>query len=159
MEVITIIGIVILIAGFVLVGVELVVPGFGLPGVAGSICLIAGVFCTAKTIEQGILITIIVIVILGILMTIILGLLSQQKLKSPIILDSDVKGADSYLNSSDLNYLLNREGVALTDLRPVGKGEFDGIGLDIYSEDAYIKKGTPIVISRISENRLLVKKK
>lgn len=159
MEMITIIGIVLLIAGFVLVGVELVVPGFGLPGIAGTACLIAGVFCTAKTLEQGILITIIIIVILGILMTVILGLLSHQKLKPPIILDSDVKGGDSYLSASDLNYLLNREGIALTDLRPVGKGEFDGIGLDIYSEGAYIKKGTPIVISRISENRLLVKRK
>ena len=159
MEISTIIGIVIVIVGFVLVAIELVVPGFGLPGIAGGICLLAGVFLTARTVEEGILIAIVVIVLLGILMTVILGLLAHQKVKSPIILDSEVKGSESFLNSSDLEYLLNREGIALTDLRPVGKGEFDGIGLDIYSDDAYIEKGTPVVICRISENRLLVKKK
>ena len=69
MEIGTIIGIIILIIGFVLVAVELVLPGFGLPGIAGGICLLAGVFLTARTVEEGILIAIVVIVILGILMT------------------------------------------------------------------------------------------
>lgn len=159
MEIGTIIGIIILIIGFVLAAVELMLPGFGLPGIAGGICLLAGVFLTARTVEEGILIAIVVIVILGILMTVILSLLAHQKVKSPIILDSEVKGPDAFLNSSDLDYLLNREGIALTDLRPVGKGEFDGIGLDVYSDGAYIEKGTSVVICRISENRLLVRKK
>ena len=99
MEIGTIIGIIILIIGFVLVAVELVLPGFGLPGIAGGICLLAGVFLTARTVEEGILIAIVVIVILGILMTVILSLLAHQKVKSPIILDSEVKGPDAFLNS------------------------------------------------------------
>ncbi len=158
MDIGTIIGIIVLIVGFILMAVELVVPGFGLPGIAGIICLLAGVFLTAKTVEEGIFISIIIIVILGILMTVVLGLLSHRKLKSPIILDCEVTGGESFLNSADLNYLLNREGIALTDLRPVGKGEFDGIGLDVYSDGAYIEKGTAVVIHKIMGNRLVVKK-
>ena len=49
MNTVMIIGIILLIAGFVLVGIELVVPGFGAPGISGIICLVAGVFLTADT--------------------------------------------------------------------------------------------------------------
>lgn len=158
MNTVMIIGIILLIAGFVLVGIELVVPGFGAPGISGIICLVAGVFLTADTVEAGIFITVVVIVLLGILMTIIMGFLSQKKFKSPIILDEDLK-AGAPISSSDLDYLLQKEGIASTDLKPAGKGNFEGIELDIFSEGPYIKKGSPIVISRISQNRLMVKEK
>lgn len=158
MDGVMIIGIILLIAGFVLVGIEMVVPGFGAPGISGIICLVAGVFLTADTVEAGIFITVVVIVILGILMTVIMGFLSQKKFRSPIVLDEDLK-AGAPINSSDLDYLLQKEGTASTDLKPAGKGDFEGIELDIFSEGPYIKKGSPIVISRINENRLMVKEK
>ena len=158
METLTIIGIILLVAGFVLVGVEVVVPGFGLPGISGIVCLIAGIFFVADSIEEGILITVVVIVVLGILMTIIMGLLAKRKLKSPIILDTDVKAEDAYLNSADLEYLVHRQGITVTNLRPAGKGNFDGIDLDIISDGGYIERGTPVVIDRVSEKRLIVKR-
>lgn len=158
MDVVMIIGLILLIAGFVLAGIEMVVPGFGAPGICGIICLVAGVFLTADSVEAGIFITVVVIVILGILMTVIMGFLSQKKFKSPIVLDEDLK-AGVPINSSDLEYLIRKEGKASTDLKPAGKGNFEGIELDIFSEGPYIKKGTSIVISRINENRLMVKEK
>lgn len=153
-----IIGLILLVAGFVLAGIEMVVPGFGAPGICGIICLVAGVFLTADSVEAGIFITVVVIVILGILMTVIMGFLSQKKFKSPIVLDEDLK-AGVPISSSDLEYLIRKEGKASTDLKPAGKGNFEGIELDIFSEGPYIKKGTSIVISRINENRLMVKEK
>ena len=158
MDVVIIIGLILLIAGFVLAGIEMVVPGFGAPGICGIICLVAGVFLTADSVEAGIFITVVVIVILGILMTVIMGFLSQKKFKSPIVLDEDLK-AGVPISSSDLEYLIRKEGKASTDLKPAGKGNFEGIELDIFSEGPYIKKGTSIVISRINENRLMVKEK
>ena len=158
MDVVMIIGLILLIAGFVLAGIEMVVPGFGAPGICGIICLVAGVFLTADSVEAGIFITVVVIVILGILMTVIMGFLSQKKFKSPIVSDEDLK-AGVPISSSDLEYLIRKEGKASTDLKPAGKGNFEGIELDIFSEGPYIKKGTSIVISRINENRLMVKEK
>ncbi len=158
MDMVMIIGLILLVAGFVLAGIEMVVPGFGAPGICGIICLVAGVFLTADSVEAGIFITVVVIVILGILMTVIMGFLSQKKFKSPIVLDEDLK-AGVPISSSDLEYLIRKEGKASTDLKPAGKGNFEGIELDIFSEGPYIKKGTSIVISRINENRLMVKEK
>lgn len=157
METIVWIGIALLIAGFVLIGIEMVVPGFGAPGIAGIICLVGGVILVTDSLEEGILVTVVVIVVLGILLAVIMGLMHYRKFKSPIILDTEVRPENDYLESSDLDYLLGREGVATTDLRPSGKGNFDGIELDLLSEGAYIKKGSRIVISRINANKLTVK--
>ncbi len=151
------IGIALLIAGFVLIGIELVIPGFGVPGIAGIICLIAGIFLVTDSLEEGILVTVVVIVILGILMAVIMGLMHYRKFKSPIILDTALRSADVSLGTSDLNYLLDKEGIATTDLRPAGKGDFEGIELDIVSEGPYIEKGSKIVIRQISANRLIVR--
>ena len=157
METIVLVGIIVLVIGFVLIGVELVVPGFGVPGIAGIICLVAGIFMVTDSLEEGILVTVVVIVVLGILMAVIMGLMHHRKFGSPIILDDEVRAEDAYLESSDLNYLLDKEGIATTDLRPAGKGDFDGIELDITSEGPYVEKGSRIVISRLSANRLIVK--
>ena len=157
METMVLIGIIVLIVGFVLIGIELLVPVFGAPGIMGIICLVAGVFLVTDSLEEGILVTVVVLVILSILVAVIIGLMHYRKFKSPIILDAEVRAENIYLGSSDLNYLLGREGVATTDLRPAGKGDFDGIELDITSEGPYMEKGSRIVISKISANRLIVK--
>lgn len=157
METIVLIGIIVLIIGFVLIGIEMVVPGFGAPGIVGIICLVAGVFLVTDSLEEGILVTVVVIVALGILMAVMMGLMHYRKFKSPIILDAEVRAENGYLESSDLSYLLHKEGLAATDLRPAGKGDFDGIELDIVSEGPYVEKGSRIVITRYSANKLIVK--
>jgi len=154
-----IIGIVLLIAGFVLVGIEMAVPGFGLPGISGIISLVLGIILTADTVSEGIIMAIIVIVILGIMLAVAMTILGSKKVKSPMVLREDVKGEQGFLESSDLEYLVGKEGVAATDLRPAGKGSFDGIEFDILSGGNYIKKGQKIVISRVRDNKLIVVEK
>lgn len=151
-----ILGIVLLIAGFVLVGIEMAVPGFGFPGITGIISLVAGIILTAKSVSAGIVMAIIVIVILGIMLAVAMTILSSRKMKSPIVLREDVKGEKGFLESSDLEYFVGKEGIAATDLRPAGKGNFEGIEFDILSGGSYIKKGQRIKISRIKDNKLIV---
>ncbi|MBP3594044.1 MAG: serine protease [Lachnospiraceae bacterium] len=151
-----IIGIVLLIAGFVLAGIEMAVPGFGLPGISGIISLVLGIIFTADTVSEGIIMAIIVIVILGIMLAVAMTILGSKKVKSPMVLREDVKGEQGFLESSDLEYLVGKEGVAATDLRPAGKGNFDGIEFDILSGGSYIKKGQSIKISKVKDNKLIV---
>lgn len=157
MEPIVMLGIGLLILGFVLIGVELVMPGFGAPGIAGIVSLAAGILLVSKTLEEGIMITIIVIVLLAILVTILFTLLQKRKLGSPIILDEEMPVGEK-LQSSDMDYLLQKKGVAITDIRPMGKGDFDGIVLDVYSETGYITKGEDIIIDKVVQKKLVVRK-
>ena len=149
------IGILLLITGFILVGVEMVLPGFGAPGISGIVCLIGGILLTAKTIEEGLTITVIVIVILAIMFTIVLTLF--KRVKAPIVLDEDLKGNHDFLNESDLEYLVGRRGIAITDLRPSGKCKIEDIEFDVRAENGYIKKGSQVRISRIHENTIMIK--
>ena len=156
MELLDVIGIVLLIAGFVLVGIEMAMPGFGLPGISGIIALIAGIVLTAETVSGGIVMAIIVIVILGIMLAVVMTILGSKKINPPIVLRNDVKGEHGFLNSSDLEYLVGKEGTAVTDLRPAGKGSFDGVEFDVLSEGKYIIKGQKIRISKVKDNKLMV---
>jgi len=149
------IGILLLITGFILVGVEMVLPGFGAPGISGIVCLIGGILFTAKTIEEGLTITVIVIVILAIMFTIVLTLF--KRVKTPIVLEEDLKGNQDFLNESDLEYLVGRRGIAITDLRPAGKCKIEDIEFDVRAENGYIKKGSQVRISRIHENTIMIK--
>lgn len=156
---ITIFSMILLIAGFILIGVELTAPGISVPGIIGTICLIISVILTADTIAEGVAMTIIILAILGIMLGIMLWLLAKGKLVKPIILTNEMNKADGYISSSDLEYLLGKEGVATTDLRPSGIGSFDGVNFDVVSDGQYVVKGTPIIIYKVQGSKLVVKVK
>ena len=54
---------------------------------------------------------------------------------------------------------VGREGTAMTDLRPVGKGRFNGEITDVVCEEGYLPKGTPIVVRKDEGYRKVVRKK
>ena len=149
------IGIILLIIGFILVGVEMTIPGFGAPGISGIVCLIGGILLTAKTLEEGLTITVVVIVVLAIMLTLVLTVF--KRVKAPFILEEDLGGKHDFLNESDLEYLVGKRGTAITDLRPVGKCRIDDIEFDVRAENGYIKKGSQVRISRIHENTIMIK--
>lgn len=157
LEGLEIIGIIFFIAGFILLGTEMVIPGFGVPGISGIICLIVGLFMTADTVEEGIIILLIVLALLGIMLAVILRLLSKGKLKSPIILKDELTTENGFISSNDLNYLLGKKGEASTDLRPAGRGSFDGVEFNVMSDSQYITKGSSIEIYKVEGSKLIVK--
>jgi membrane-bound ClpP family serine protease len=152
-------GILLLAAGFILAGIEMVLPGFSVPGVTGIICLVAGVFVLADSVLEAVVITIAVLALLGILLAVVLGLLSRGKLKTPIILEEEQHRDEGYLSSSDLQYLLGKQGSALTDLRPSGVARFDEINFDVLSEGNYISAGAKVEIIKVEGSRLVVREK
>lgn len=155
MDTMVILGILLLIAGFILVGIEMALPGFGAPGISGIVCLIGGILLTAKNVEQGLTITMVVVVILAVMLTVILLLL--KRVKPPFILEEDLKATPEFLNASDLEYLVGKEGIASTDLKPIGKCNVEGVEFDVRTENGYIKKGTQVKINHIHENTIMVK--
>ena len=157
MDTIVIWGLLLLVAGFILIGVEMVVPGFGLPGISGIICLIGGILLTAKNIEQGLTITMIGAVILAVMITLMLLIL--KRVRPPFILEEDLKSTQEYLNASDLEYLVGKEGIASTDLKPAGKCNIEGIEFDVRAEGSYIEKGSKVRISRIHENMIMIRER
>lgn len=157
MGAVLVIAIILFIAGFILVGVEMAIPGFGVPGISGILCLVVAIFLISDSFVEGAVIALIVLGLLGIMFAIILGLLSKAKLKSPLILKDEQNKEKGFISNSDLNYLLGRQGVAVTDLRPTGTADFDGIEFDVISESKYISKDTRLIIYKVQGSKLIVK--
>lgn len=157
MGVTLIIAIILFIAGFILLGIEMAIPGFSVPGISGIICLVIAIFLVSDSFIEGAIIALIILALLGIMFAIILGLLSRAKLKSPIILKDEQNREKGFISSNDLNYLLGKQGVAITDLRPSGTADFDGIDFDVISEGKYISKDTKLIIYKVQGSKLIVK--
>ncbi|MBQ8231857.1 MAG: serine protease [Lachnospiraceae bacterium] len=157
LDLLSVIAIILFIAGFALLAVEVAVPGFGVPGISGIICLVVGIFVASDSFQEGVIITLIILALLGVMCVVLLRLISSGKLKSPIVLKEEQTRAEGYLSSNDLQYLLGRKGIATTDLRPSGIGEFDGVSFDVISEGTYITRGTPLIISKVQGAKLIVK--
>jgi len=157
MQVLTIIGFVLLLVGFILAAVEMILPGFGIPGILSAICFIAGVIMAANTIEQAVTLTVIIVVVLAIMLTVVIVLFHFKKMKSPIRLDEELGKGEGFLSSDDLAFLVGKEGMTTTVLRPTGKCEIEGISFEVRSEIGYIEKGRKIVVVKIQSGAIVVK--
>ncbi|MBO7354669.1 MAG: serine protease [Lachnospiraceae bacterium] len=156
MDVTGILGILVLVIGIILIGVEFYMPGFGFPGIFGIIFAAAGVFLTGRNATERIVVGVIAIVIIAVMLIISIVVFNSKKVKSPIKLDTDLEGKDLFIEGRDMEYLVGKKGVATTDLRPAGKGEFDGVVLNVVAAN-YIKKGTSLEIREIKNNNIVVK--
>ena len=95
--------------------------------------------------------------VLAVMLTIIMLVL--KKVTPPIVLEESLKPEKDHLSSQDLNYLVGREGVASTDLRPSGKCKIDGVEFDVRTEGSYIVKNTWVIIRNIRNNTIIVAEK
>lgn len=151
-----IVGIVFLIIGLILVGVEMIVPGFGAPGISGGICLVVGVFLSSKSVEQALTIVVIVLVIMAVMLMCVVLLFNKKKIKSPIMLEEQLQAKGQFMSAEDLNYLVGKEGVTTTNLRPQGTCDIDGISFEVVSDGNLIKRGATVKIIKVANNKLVV---
>ena len=121
-------------------------------GLLGVIAIISGIVMTADSVSQGIIMFLVILVVVLILMFLAYKYVVSKK--SPLILKDTVN--EEAVNS-DLQFFLDKKGVALTILRPAGKGDFDGVRLDVMTEGDFIKKDTAIFVSKIDGKKIFVK--
>lgn len=153
----TVLTVLLLIIGFGLVFLEMHIPGFGVPGISGAICLILAVVLTAQNFAQGLVMTLAIVTVLGIMLGVVLTFFAKGKLFKPLVLSDEQKKEHGYISSSDLDYLLGKRGIAVTDLRPAGSVDIDGVKFDVISDGEYISRGTKVEIFKVSGVKLLVK--
>lgn len=154
----TVVTILLLIVGFGLVFLEMHIPGFGIPGALGAICLVLAVVLTAQDFSQALLMALAILAVLGTMLGIVLTFFTKGKLFKPLILADEQKKEHGYISSSDLDYLLGKKGIAITDLRPAGSVDIDGVKFDVISDGEYISSGDKVEIFKVNGVKLIVKK-
>lgn len=79
--------------------------------------------------------------------------------KSPVTLSTELSsklGVSS--QSPELLQYLDKEGRALSDLRPAGTALIMGKRLDVVSRGEYIEKDSPLLVIEVSGNRIIVRR-
>lgn len=80
--------------------------------------------------------------------------------KSPATLRKTLSREDGVTaQSSELDKYIGMEGTAITDLRPSGTAIINGKRVDVVSRGVYLDKDAEIVVSTITGNQIIVRKK
>jgi membrane-bound serine protease (ClpP class) len=152
--------------GVALLAVEVfLIPGFTVAGVAGIVALVAGLGLTL--VGAGATGNTIVValgrVALSVLLALagglaLLRLLPRLPFGRRLVLRTGEDSTLGYVSppESDRQWL-GRAGTALSPLRPAGIAEIDGARVDVVSDGGFIEAGTPILVSRVDGNRIVVR--
>ena len=145
------------IIGLSVIMAEIFIPSFGILTVL-ALCIVFYslyiVFTTVST-AAGIIFTGVDIVIIPVIIIIGIKILSKSKLT----LKRRLSKQDGVVSQEQgIETFINMEGKALTDLRPAGIAMINSKRLDVVTHAEYIDAGTPVIVTNVTGNRIVVKK-
>jgi len=147
-------ALILLVLGFALVLIEMYVPGFGVPGVRGSLSLIAGTALFAKSAAEALVLTIVIVAVLCIALSLSIRSATRGRLARSRLILHEVSVPT--VGEKDLTYFVGRTGESRTPLRPAGIAEFDGVRLNVVSDGEWIESGKSLRVERVEGNRIVV---
>ena len=149
----TVFVVILLIAmGFVFLAIELfIVPGVSVPGIAGLAMIGYGIYkAKVEYGPTGAFVAIAVSTIAAVVL--IIAALKSRTIKS-IGLAYNEKKAKAV---DDYSFLIGKEGIAISKLRPSGTALIDNRRHDVVSDGEYIENNSPIGVSMIEGTRIIV---
>ena len=155
-----------LFAGLALIGVEMfLLPGFGIAGIAGALAVLGSVYLSlvSHLSSEAQMSQAAAILSAALLVVIVAGWALLRALprsgrfsRSGMLLGESTTRATGYISNPVREELVGLTGVALTDLRPAGAGQFGKERLDVISDNVWVSAGTPIRIVRSEGYRHVV---
>ena len=143
--------------GVLVVVVEIFIPSFGvLAAIALSIFLYS-LYLAFTTISAtaGMIFTGVDILLVPILIVFGMKVLAR----SSLTLKRELSKKDGVVSQRQgLEAYLQMKGKAVTDLRPSGMAEIDSQRVDVVTDGEYIDADTPIVVTGVTGNRVIVEK-
>ncbi len=143
--------------GFAVIMAEIFIPSLGLLG-----AIAFGIFAyslysvyTSISINAGMIFTGLDIVFIPVL--IIMGM--KMLARSPLSLQRKLSKQDGVVSQDEkFNAYIQMEGKSVTDLRPSGTAIVQSHRLDVVTDGEYIESGTPVVVTDVTGNRIVVEK-
>jgi len=160
------------VIGIVLLILEIfVIPGFGIFGILGIVCIVTGLAMSlilndffdlsvsgSEKITQSFLIVLVSLVISIFISVFFGGNLLKSKAFKRLSLNDEQNSSEGYQIHKPEISLIGKNGKSITDLRPSGKVEIDGERFEALSIDGFIENGTEVVVTKIENYNLSVKR-
>ena len=147
------------VLGLILLVIEGMVPGFGLPGIGGIIFVFVGTILAMNSIRYAILSLSVAIIITTLVTILLIKLGFKSKLFDSVVLKSMLNAERGYLSVDNMDRLIDKEGLTVSELRPTGFIEIDGERLDALSEGSFIPRDTPIKVVKIEGAKIFVRRR
>ena len=149
------------LVGLVLLVVELFMPGFGIPGISGSILLLASIVMAwfEYGAKVGLGMAVAVLALMGIMISISFKSVNSGRMaRSEAFVLRDAVNDGGKAERKQLEQLVGQEGVTLTPLRPVGAAEVGGNRLNVQADGEFIGKDTKVRVMRVSGTTIYVER-
>lgn len=153
-----------IIVALILIGIALLaievflIPGFGVSGILGMAALITGIFLVTDSLLEGLIFTTGALTVLGFIVYLSFRLPRTRRIWKRFSLSTRQTSKEGYVAPKpQYEMYLGQVGTALTQLRPAGTGDFDGVHLDVVTEGGFIGAGTSIRIIGVEGTRIIVR--
>ncbi|MCP4023891.1 MAG: serine protease [Desulfobacteraceae bacterium] len=143
--------------GFLVIITEIFIPSLGLLTLLALGVYFYSIYLVFTTISTtaGMVFTGLDIVLVPVM--IILGM--KILARSPLALKRELSKKDGVVSQrKELKAYINTKGRSVTDLRPAGTADINSQRLDVVTDGEYIEAGTPIVVTSVTGNRIVVEK-
>jgi len=148
-----------IVLGIFLLALEVfVIPGFGVSGILGIAALITGIFFVTNSLLEGLLYTGGTLIVLGIIIFFSFRSPRTRRLWQKFSLTTRQTSKGGYV-APKVQYetYLGQAGISLTQLRPAGTADFEGVHLDVVTEGGFIGPRTGIRVIAVEGNRIIVR--
>ena len=146
------------ITGIVFIFIEIFVPG-GIFGLSGALAIFGSIFLCFKNYPSlGFYALVLELVFAGIAIILALKFLPKTKFGKYVILSKKESKKEGFVSHDSLENIKDKEGIALTLLRPAGKAKINGKKFDVVTEGDYVKKDGKVKVVMISGNKIVVRK-
>ena len=146
------------IGGVIFIIIEILTPTIGLLAGIGVVAILYSLILAMGGDINAIYMMAISLVIAIIIFAVILKKLPSSRLWKKLILTNTSSTEQGYVSSMDYSKYLNKEGVVLSELRPSGSVEIDGVPVDVVSEGKFISKGEKVRVVKIEGVRIIVRR-
>ena len=170
LNIVSALDIIVFIVGVILLLLEIfVIPGFGITGVLGILAIISSLFLgllpntdfiSQESLELALWQMAISLVLSIIFTYFLFKFLPKTQIWNNFILREKIKSNSGYSQTVEKvvsKNLINKTGVALTDLRPSGIAQIDGKRIDVVTQGEYIEKGSKIKVINYDGLKIIVK--
>lgn len=158
-----IIAIVCLFVGLVLCCIECFVPGFGVFGILGIVFCVASLVITLVVGGEFAWIQLLYMASLSFVILLVVVLIAIRSAKfgalsrSPLVQKEIAIPTDYASNEKNFAFLLGKEGVTKTILKPVGKVEIEGKIYQVTTDGEYVEKDKSVFVAEVDGSTILVK--
>ncbi|MDI6785888.1 MAG: NfeD family protein [bacterium] len=153
------INILLFIAGLTLIIAEVFfIPGFGIAGGLGVICMALSLILSFKDLESATLTLSLTFIIVVISTALLFKYLPKTCSWQRLVLRSQELKEEGFLSSKGFDEYINKEGYALTPLRPSGSCLVEGQKLDVITEGDFLSANTRIKVVRVEGSKIVVNK-